>query len=122
MKKLFVFIAIIAVAAMAAVSCNKQEDPAITKVKVACIGDWEGEVGEDWVTVTFSPTFKITTDGNFTAQITGWTVKSGTVWAELDNDAAKTVAIEISGVKMKLTTNNAELAKVLPTELSKMLE
>lgn len=66
---------------MSAVSCNKSqpEDPAITSVKAGCVGDWTGEIESKSVTVTFSPSFKISTTGNFEAQITKWSVKSGAV-------------------------------------------
>lgn len=122
MKKIFVIIAVVAVAVMSAVSCKKAEDPAITSVKAGCVGDWTGEIESKTVTVTFSPSFKITTTGNFEAQITNWSVKSGSVWVELDNSPAKVMAIQINGVNMKVTTESADLKAVIPSSMTKLLQ
>ena len=60
MKKNIVILAVIAAAAMTAISCQKQEDPAITNIKKACVGTWVGEIDGDEIEVTFTSAGKIT--------------------------------------------------------------
>ncbi len=118
MKKLFVILAVIAVAALTATSCKKQEDPAITNIKKACVGTWVGEINDVEIEVTFTSAGKITcTPNNFTATITDWFMKGNNVCIELDNNAAKTVIIDVKGTNMYLTTNDAILSKNLPGQL-----
>ena len=103
MKKNIVILAVIAAAAMTAISCQKQEDPAITNIKKACVGTWVGEIDGDEIEVTFTSAGKITcTPNNFSATITNWHMNG------------KNVCIDIKGTNMYLTTNNAVLSKNLP--------
>lgn len=118
MKKLFVILAVIAAAALTAISCNKQEDPAITSIKKACVGTWVGEIGENEIEVTFTAAGNITcSPNNFAAVITDWFMKGNNVCIELDNNAAKTVIIDVKGTNMTLTTNDAILSANLPGTL-----
>lgn len=118
MKKIFVILAVIAVAALTASSCKKQEDPAITNIKKACVGTWIGDIDDDEIEVTFTAAGKITcTPNNFAATITEWFMNGKNVCIELDNNAAKTVIIDVKGTNMYLTTNDAILSKNLPGEL-----
>lgn len=115
MKKLFVILAVIAVAALTATSCKKQEDPAITNIKKACVGSWIGEINDVEIEVTFTSAGKITcTPNNFAATITDWFMSGKNVCIELDNNASKTVIIDVKGTNMYLTTNDAILSKNLP--------
>ena len=115
MKKLFVILAVIAVAALTAASCKKQEDPAITNIKKACVGSWIGEIGDAEIEVTFTAAGKITcTPNNFAATITNWFMNGKNVCIELDNNTAKTVIIDVKGTNMYLTTNDAILSQNLP--------
>lgn len=125
MKKLFVIVAIIAAAAVCAISCKKSDptvDPDIAKVKTGCVGDWKGTIGDKDVTVTFTADGKITTTGNFSATITNWYKKNGSVAVDLDNSSAKSMMIQISGVNMTITSNNAEINAAIPSSLKKLLK
>jgi len=117
MKKLFVILAVIAVAALTVTSCKKDEDPAITAMKKACVGTWEGKIGDKTVDVTFTSEGKISTTGNFSATITRWHMNGKNVCFDLDNDSAKSAIIDVKGTNMYLTTNNADLSKKLPSSL-----
>lgn len=122
MKKLFAIVAVIAAAAVCVISCNKQpEDPAITSVKNGCVGDWKGTVGGNEVIVTFTAAGKITTTGNFSATITNWYMKNGSVCVDLDNSSAKSMMIAVNGVNMTITSNSAEINAALPGSLTKLL-
>ena len=125
MKKLFVIIAIIAAAAVCAISCNKQDptvDPDIAKVQSGCVGNWKGTIGDKEITVTFSADGKITTTGNFSATITKWYKKNGSVCVDLDNDSAKSMMIAVNGVNMTITSNSADINAAIPSSLKKMLQ
>lgn len=118
MKKIFVILAVIAVAALTASSCKKQEDPAITNIKKACVGTWIGDIGDVETEVTFTAAGKIScTPNNFAATITNWFMNGKNVCIELDNNASKTVIIDVKGTNMYLTTNDAILSKNLPGQL-----
>ena len=123
MKKILVFLSIIALAAVTFVSCQKKTpaELAIEQVQKACIGTWTGTVPHgNQVEVTFSPDFKITTTGNFSAQIVSWDYQNGTVYAELNDHT--NMAIAVSGVKMYITSNSLTVYASLPSELSKLLK
>lgn len=118
MKKIIVILAVIAAAALTATSCKKQEDPAITAIKNACVGTWIGEIGENQIEVTITAAGSITcSPNNFAAFITDWFMKGKDVCIELDNNAAKTVIIDVKGTNMYLTTNDAILSANLPGTL-----
>jgi len=118
MKKIFVILAVIAAATLTATSCKKQEDPAITNIKKACVGTWKGDIDDVEIKVTFTADGKIScTPNNFSATITNWYMSGKNVCVELDNNAAKSMIIDVKGTNMYLTTNNAELSKNLPGTL-----
>ena len=118
MKKLFVLLAVIAVAAVTVSSCKKAEDPAITNIKNACVGTWVGEIDGNEIEVTFTSAGKITcTPNNFAATITNWYMSGKNVCIDLDNDTAKSLIIDVKGTNMYLITNNAVLSKNLPSYL-----
>lgn len=120
MKKLLLLAAFIAVAAVAVVSCKKQEDPAVTSAKSAIVGTWRGSLlGED-IIVTISSDYKISGTNNYSAQITKWYMDNGKVKVELDNSSALGMIVEINGVKMKLTYNSSDIK--IPTSMEKMLK
>lgn len=125
MKKVLVFLAIIAAVVVTTVSCNKKspEEIAIEQVQKACVGDWTGTLplGQQ-VNVTITPNFKITTTGNFSAQIANWYYKSGAVWVELNDPNHTAMSIEVFGVKMKITSNSLDIIAALPSELNKLLK
>lgn len=120
MKKLLLLAAFIAVAAVAVVSCNKQDDPAVVSAKAAIVGTWEGPLLGEVVSVTISPDFKISSTNNYTAQITKWYMDNGKVKVELNNSSALGMIVDITGVKMKLIYNSADIK--LPTSMDKMLK
>ena len=118
MKKLFVLLAVIAVAAVTVSSCKKSEDPAITNIKKACVGTWVGEISGTEIEVTFTSAGKIScTPNNFAATITNWYMNGKNVCIDLDNDTAKSLIIDVKGTNMYLTTNNAVLSQNLPSYL-----
>lgn len=118
MKKLFFILAVIAAATVTVVSCKKQEDPAITKIKNDCVGTWQGTIGDKTIDVTFTSAGKIScTPNNFSASITKWYMKGNNVCIDLDNDSSMSVIINVVGVNMTLSTNNAILSQNLPGTL-----
>ena len=125
MKKILVFLSIIALAAVTFVSCQKKTpaELAIEQVQKACVGTWSGTLplGQQ-VNVTFSSDFKITTTGNFAAQIVNWYYADGSVWVELNDPDHTKMSIVINGVKMYLTSNSLTIYASLPSELSKLLK
>ena len=125
MKRVLIILALIAVAAVTAVCCHKQtpEELAIEKVQRGCIGEWTGTLplGQQ-VNVSISPDFKITTTGNFSAQVFSWFYKSGTVWAELNDTNHTAISIAVSEAKMIITSNDAFIYLSLPPELNKLFK
>ena len=125
MKKILVFLSIIALAAVTFVSCQKKTpaELAIEQVQKACVGTWSGQLplGKQ-VEVTFSSDFKITTTGNFAAQIVNWYYQDGAVWVELNDSDHTNMNIVITGVKMYITSNSLTIYASLPSELSKLLK
>ena len=125
MKKILVFLSIIALAAVTFVGCQKKTpaELAIEQVQKACVGTWTGTLplGQQ-VSVTFSSDFKITTTGNFSAQIVNWYYQDGAVWVELNDPDHTNMSIYVSGVKMMITSNSLAIYTTLPSELSKLLK
>ena len=118
MKKLFVILAVIAVAALTVTSCKKDEDPAISKVKKECVGTWAGTLSGNTVNVVITSAFKITC-GNFEASITNWYMKNGSVCVDLNN--GKSMMISTNGNQMTITSNDAAISSSLPSSLTRVV-
>ena len=110
MKKVLVIFAAIALLAMSAISCTKDPSSSeIDRIKKECQGQWKGNMsdllGGKEVTVTFSGN-KVSTTGNFSANITKWFEVNGLVYGELDDEMKSSLGIAINGNTMHLTSNS----------------
>lgn len=124
-KAIFAAIAVAAVALMAA-SCYKSDtgnnDAEVNRVKKAAVGTWTGKMSELFggktVEVTFTET-KVSTTGNFTANIKSWNWSGSKVYVTLDDEMGSNMYVEVSGSTMKLSGDSTAILANFPSTLTK---
>ena len=124
-KAIFAAIAVAAVALFAA-SCSKTDtgnnDAEVNRVKKAAVGTWTGKMNElfggETVEVTFTET-KVSTTGNFTANIKSWNWSGEKVYVTLDDEMGSSMYVEVSGNTMKLSGNSTTILANFPSTLTK---
>jgi len=124
-KAIFAAIAVAAVALMAA-SCSKTDtgnnDAEVNRVKKAAVGTWTGKMSEMFggktVEVTFTET-KVSTTGNFTANIKSWNWSGSKVYVTLDDEMGSNMYVEVSGSTMKLSGDSTTILANFPSTLTK---
>lgn len=124
-KAIFAAIAVAAVALLAA-SCSKTDtgnnDAEVNRVKKAAVGTWTGKMSELFggktVEVTFTET-KVSTTGNFTANIKSWNWSGSKVYVTLDDEMGSNMYVEVSGSTMKLSGDSTTILANFPSTLTK---
>lgn len=124
-KAIFAAIAVAAVALMAT-SCYKTDtgnnDAEVNRVKKAAVGTWTGKMSEMFggktVEVTFTET-KVSTTGNFTANIKSWNWSGSKVYVTLDDEMGSNMYVEVSGSTMKLSGDSTAILANFPSTLTK---
>lgn len=126
--KIKAIIAAIAVAAVAllAVSCSKTDtgknDAEVNRVKKAAVGTWVGKMSELFggktVEVTFTET-KVSTTGNFSANIKSWNWSGTKVYVTLDDTMGSNMYVEVSGSTMTLSGDSTTILANFPSTLTK---
>ncbi len=124
-KAIFAAIAVAAVALMAT-SCYKSDtgnnDAEVNRVKKAAVGTWTGKMSELFggktVEVTFTET-KVSTTGNFTANIKSWNWSGSKVYVTLDDEMGSNMYVEVSGSTMKLSGDSTTILANFPSTLTK---
>lgn len=124
-KAIFAAIAVAAVALMAT-SCYKSDtgnnDAEVNRVKKAAVGTWTGKMSEMFggktVEVTFTET-KVSTTGNFTANIKSWNWSGSKVYVTLDDEMGSNMYVEVSGSTMKLSGDSTTILANFPSTLTK---
>jgi hypothetical protein len=124
-KAIFAAIAVAAVALLAT-SCNKTDtgnnDAEINRVKKAAVGTWTGQMSEllggKTIEVTFTES-KVSTTGNFSANITAWKWSGTKVYVTLDDTMKSNMYVEVSGNTMKLSGDSTTILGNFPSTLTK---
>lgn len=125
-KAIFAAIAVAAVALFAA-SCTKttdtgKNDAEVNRVKTAAVGTWTGKLSElfggETVEVTFTET-KVSTTGNFTANIKSWNWSGSKVYVTLDDKMGSNMYVEVSGSTMNLSGDSTTILANFPSTLTK---
>ncbi len=125
-KAIFAAIAVAAVALFAA-SCTKttdtgKNDAEVNRVKKAAVGTWTGKMSElfggETVEVTFTET-KVSTTGNFTANIKSWNWSGSKVYVTLDDKMGSNMYVEVSGSTMNLSGDSTTILANFPSTLTK---
>ena len=124
-KAIFAAIAVAAVALLAA-SCSKTDtgnnDAEVNRVKKAAVGTWTGKMSEPFggktVEVTFTET-KVSTTGNFTANIKSWNWSGSKVYVTLDDEMGSNMYVEVSGSTMNLSGDSTAILANFPSTLTK---
>lgn len=125
-KAIFAAIAVAAVALFAA-SCTKttdtgKNDAEVNRVKKAAVGTWTGKMSEllggKTVEVTFTET-KVSTTGNFSANIKSWNWSGSKVYVTLDDEMGSNMYVEVSGSTMNLSGDSTTILANFPSTLTK---
>lgn len=124
-KAIFAALAVAAVALLAA-SCSKTDtgknDAEVNRVKKAAVGTWTGKLSEMFggktVEVTFTET-KVSTTGNFTANIKSWNWSGSKVYVTLDDEMGSNMYVEVSGSTMNLSGDSTTILANFPSTLTK---
>ena len=124
-KAIFAAIAVAAVALFASACSNTdtgKNDAEIERVKKAAAGTWVGQMSETFGGKTIEVTFtasKVSTTGNFSANIKSWNWSGSKVYVTLDDEMGSNMYVEVNGNTMKLSGDSTTIFANFPTNLTK---
>ncbi len=85
-------------------------------------GTWVGQMSELFGGKTIEVTFtasKVSTTGNFSANIKSWNWRGSRVYVTLDDEMGSNMYVEVNGTTMKLSGDSTTILANFPTNLTK---